>query len=47
MEVSGWLDAPATLTPGKEPQCPFDGKLGGPQSWSRCSGEGKKSLPLP
>jgi len=32
MEVSGQLDAPAALPPGKEPMVP--GRLGGPQSRS-------------
>jgi hypothetical protein len=40
MEVSGQLQVPATLPPGKEP-------LGGPQSRSGRGGEEKNSQPLP
>jgi hypothetical protein len=46
MAVSGHLHAPATLFHGKSPRCPFDRRLGGPQSRSgRC--EGEKYLALP
>jgi len=34
MEVSGQLQAPAALLPGKEPLVPMDRRLGGPQSRS-------------
>jgi len=29
------------------PQDPFNRRLGGPQSWSGCSGKEKKYLPVP
>jgi len=41
MEVSGQLNAPAALPPGKESLCyPLDRRLGGPQSRSGRDGEG-------
>jgi hypothetical protein len=37
MEVSGQLDTPTVLPPGKEPRYPLDGSSGGPQNQSgRC-----------
>jgi hypothetical protein len=35
MKVSGQQGAPASFTPWKEPQCPFNRRMGGPHSWSR------------
>jgi hypothetical protein len=46
MEVSGKLQAPAALLPGKEnPWYPLDRRLGGPQSRSGNGGEEKNSQP--
>jgi hypothetical protein len=43
--VSGQRHAPAALYPwGKDPQYPFDRRLGGPQSWSGSRGYRKKSF---
>jgi hypothetical protein len=39
LEVSGQVDAPAALPPGKEPWYPLDRRLGGPQSRSGQRGE--------
>jgi hypothetical protein len=47
MEVSGQLEGPAALHPGKEPQYPLDRRLGGPQNRSGRGGEEKNSQPLP
>jgi hypothetical protein len=47
MEVSGQLHAPATLPPGKNPCCPLDRRLEGPQSWSGRGGEEKNSHHCP
>jgi hypothetical protein len=41
--VSGQLQAPAALTPGKSPSYPLDRRLGGPQSRSGRGG-GEKIL---
>jgi hypothetical protein len=44
--VSGQLEAPAALPPGKELHCPLNRRLGGPQSRSGRFGEAKNLLPL-
>jgi hypothetical protein len=45
--VSGQLHTLASLPPGKKPPWyQLDMRLGGPQSWSGCSGEEKYSQPL-
>jgi hypothetical protein len=36
----------ATYLQGKSPWYPLDRRLGGPKSWSGCSGEEKNSQPL-
>jgi len=41
MEVSGQLDAPAALPPGKEPPVPIGYWTGRPQSGSGSDGEEK------
>jgi hypothetical protein len=46
MEVSGQLNAPAALAPGRESWYPLDRKLGGPQSRSRSSGKEKNPNPV-
>jgi len=46
MEISSQLHAPANLPPGKDPQCPQNGRLGGPQSWFEHFGEEKIVVPL-
>jgi hypothetical protein len=45
MEVSGQLDAPAALPPGKSPPYPLYRRLGGPQSRSGQHGEVKILYP--
>jgi hypothetical protein len=45
MEVSGQLQDPAALPPGKEPLDLRDRRLGGPQFRSGRSGEKKNSQP--
>jgi hypothetical protein len=47
MEVSGQLQAPATLTQGKSLCYPLDGRLNVPQSRSGRGDEEKNSQPLP
>jgi hypothetical protein len=47
MEVSGQLNVPAALLPGKSPWYPVDRRLGGPQSRSGRGGEEKNSKPPP
>jgi hypothetical protein len=46
MEVSGQLHVPAALPPGKNPQYPFNERVGGPHSRFRRFGEQKNLLPL-
>jgi hypothetical protein len=46
MEVSGQLNVPAALPPGKSPWYPLVRRLGGPQSRSGRGGGGKNSQPL-
>jgi len=46
MEVSGEVYATLALTPGKEPQCPLNGKINGTQRRSGHVGEGKNILSL-
>jgi hypothetical protein len=46
MEASDQLHAPVALPPGKEPHCPLDRNLGGPQSRSGRGVEEKNSQPL-
>jgi hypothetical protein len=41
LKVSGQLQAPSALPPGKEPRYPLDRRLGGPQSRSGWHGEVK------
>jgi hypothetical protein len=45
MQVSGQLQAPAALPPGKDPLVSLDRRLGGPQSRSGRGGEEKNSQP--
>jgi hypothetical protein len=47
MEVSGQLQAPAALPPGKGPWYLLDKRLGGPQSRSGRGDEEKNSQSLP
>jgi hypothetical protein len=47
MEMSGQLQAPAALFPGKSPWYPLDRRVGGPQSRSGHGGEEKNSQPPP
>jgi len=45
--VSGQLHVPAALIQGKNPRCPLDRRLGGPQNHAGSGGEEKNSQPLP
>jgi hypothetical protein len=47
MEMSGQLNASATLPQGNSPWYPSDRMLGGPQSWPGHGGEEKDSQPVP
>jgi len=47
MDVSGQLQAPAALLPGKIPRNKLHWRLRWPQIWSGQGYEEKKSLPLP
>jgi hypothetical protein len=47
VEVSGQLQAPAALRPGKGPRYPFYRRLGGPQSRSGRYGEVKIFFTVP
>jgi len=46
MEVTGQIQAPAALSPGKEPRYQLDRRLGGPHGWSGRGGRKKISLSL-
>jgi hypothetical protein len=47
MEVSGQLQAPAALLPGKKPRLPLDMTLSGAQNRSGRGDEEKNSQPPP
>jgi len=47
MQVRDQLHAPLHSTPRLRAQYPLDKRLGGPQSWSGCGGEQKKSHHCP
>jgi hypothetical protein len=47
MELGGQLHAPASLTPGKDPKCPFHRRLVGLQSQTERCGVEKSLSPTP